>query len=56
MVTVQLPAGGAGARSETKPEGGSTDGEEVGKDYENKVGEGFCSCWQRQMTNLSLRV
>ena len=39
-VSVQLPAGGGiGARSETKPEGGSTDGEEMGKDYENKVGE-----------------
>lgn len=39
-VTVQLPAGGgSGARSETKPEGGSTDGEEMGKDYENEVKE-----------------
>ena len=38
-VSVQLPAGGVGARSETKPGGGSTDGEEVGQDYENEVKE-----------------
>lgn len=41
-VQVQLPVAGAGTRSETNtPEDGdygtSTDGEEVGKDYENAV-------------------
>ena len=36
-VTVQLPTGGLGTRSQTKPEGGSTDGTEIGQDYENKV-------------------
>lgn len=35
-VTVQLPTG-PGTRSNTKPEGGSSDGTEVGQDYENKV-------------------
>ncbi|MBD8982047.1 MAG: hypothetical protein EGR83_08360 [Bacteroides cellulosilyticus] len=36
-VQVQLPVAGTGTRSETKPEGGSTDGVEVGKENENKV-------------------
>lgn len=35
-VTVQLPTG-PGTRSNTKPEGGSSDGTEVGKNYENSV-------------------
>ena len=43
-VSVQLPAGGGIARSETNtPDNGdygtSTDGTEEGKDYENNVGE-----------------
>lgn len=37
-VQVQLPVAGTGTRSKTKPEGGSTDGVEVGKENENKVG------------------
>lgn len=36
-VQVQLPVAGAGTRSNTKPEGGSSDGTEVGKSNENKV-------------------
>ncbi|WP_298129686.1 hypothetical protein [uncultured Bacteroides sp.] len=36
-VQVQLPVAGAGTRSETNTDGTSTDGTEVGKDYENKV-------------------
>lgn len=36
-VQVQLPVAGAGTRSNTKPEGGSSDGTEVGKPDENKV-------------------
>lgn len=36
-VQVQLPVAGAGTRSNTKPEGGSSDETEVGKDRENKV-------------------
>lgn len=35
-VTVQLPTG-RGSRSETQPGGGSDDGIEIGKDYENEV-------------------
>ena len=35
-VTVKLPVG-AGGRSSTKPEGGSTSGTEVGLDHENTV-------------------
>lgn len=43
-VTVQLPVAGGNTRSETKDNedgeyGSSTDGTEVGKDYENKVNE-----------------
>ena len=38
-VSVQLPAGGGIARSET-----------------NTPDNGDCSCWQQQMTNLSLIV
>ncbi|WP_300284973.1 Mfa1 family fimbria major subunit [uncultured Alistipes sp.] len=36
-VNVQLPAGTKGTRSNTLPGGGSNDGEEQGKDYENSV-------------------
>ncbi len=36
-VQVQLPVAGAGTRSETNTDGTSTDGTEVGKDYENEV-------------------
>ncbi len=36
-VAVQLPVAGAGTRSTTEENGGSSDGEEVGKDYENDV-------------------
>ncbi len=36
-VQVQLPVAGAGTRSETNTDGTSTDGTEVGKDYENAV-------------------
>lgn len=36
-VDIQLPAGTKGTRSNTQPGGGSNDGEEQGKDYENSV-------------------
>ena len=36
-VAIQLPVAGGSTRSETGENGGSSDGTEVGKDYENEV-------------------